>query len=111
MKHEKLTEKVAFDLIRYANCWEDAHVLFRGLNPDSGSTFLSICSAGDNSFSIFSTQPALVVTVDVNPIQLFLIELKRAAIRELSYEEDLRFLGFRASENRIAARFNSIKEL
>lgn len=101
MKHEKLTEKVAFDLIRYANCWEDAHVLLRGLNPDPGSKFLSIGSAGDNSFSLLTTNPELVVAVDVNPIQLFLIELKCAAIRELSYEEVLQFLGFRTSENRL----------
>lgn len=101
MKHEKLTEKVAFDLIRYANCWEDAHVLLRGLNPDPGSKFLSIGSAGDNSFSLLTTEPDLVVAVDVNPIQLFLIELKRAAIQELSYEEVLQFLGFRTSGNRL----------
>jgi S-adenosylmethionine-diacylglycerol 3-amino-3-carboxypropyl transferase len=101
MKHEKLTEKVAFDLIRYANCWEDAHVLLRGLNPDPGSKILSIGSAGDNSFSLLTTEPDLVVAVDVNPIQLFLIELKRAAIQELSYEEVLQFLGFRASGNRL----------
>ena len=40
MKNKQLTEKVAFDLIRYANCWEDADVLLRGLNPDPGSKIL-----------------------------------------------------------------------
>lgn len=109
MKHEKLTEKVAFDLIRYANCWEDADVLLRGLNPDPGSRILSIGSAGDNSFSLLTTQPELVVAVDVNPIQLFLIELKRAAIQELSYEEVLQFLGFRPCENRLQF-FDQIKQ-
>jgi S-adenosylmethionine-diacylglycerol 3-amino-3-carboxypropyl transferase len=108
MKHEKLTEKVAFDLIRYANCWEDADVLLRGLNPDPGSKILSIGSAGDNSFSLLTTQPELVVAVDVNPIQLYLIELKRAAIQVLSYEEVLQFLGFRASEERLRF-FDQIK--
>lgn len=108
MKHEKLTEKVAFDLIRYANCWEDADVLLRGLNPDQGSKILSIGSAGDNSFSLLTTQPELVVAVDVNPIQLFLIELKRAAIRQLSYEEVLQFLGFRSCGNRLLL-FDQIK--
>lgn len=110
MKHEKLTEKVAFDLIRYANCWEDADVLLRGLNPDPRSKILSIGSAGDNSFSLLTTQPELVVAVDVNPIQLFLIELKRAAIQELSYEEVLQFLGFRLCENRLQL-FDQIKQV
>ena len=110
MKHEKLTEKVAFDIIRYANCWEDAAVLLRGLNPDPGSKILSIGSAGDNSFSLLITQPELVVAVDVNPIQLFLIELKRAAIQELSYEEVLQFLGFRPCKDRLQF-FDQIKQI
>ena len=101
MKNKQLTEKVAFDLIRYANCWEDADVLLRGLNPDPGSKILSIGSAGDNSFSLLTTQPEMVVAVDVNPIQLFLIELKKAAIQHLEYDDVLAFLGFRSSFRRL----------
>lgn len=97
----KLTEKVAFDLIRYANCWEDADILLKGLDPEAGSRILSIGSAGDNSFSLLTTNPELVVAVDVNKIQLYLIELKKTAIAELEYEEVLKFLGFRPAEHRL----------
>lgn len=97
----KLTERVAFDLIRYANCWEDADVLLRGLNPDQGKRFLSIASAGDNSFSLLTTNPELVVAVDVNPIQLYVVELKREVIRHFEYEQVLEFLGFKPSETRL----------
>ncbi|MDH5382848.1 MAG: BtaA family protein, partial [Cyclobacteriaceae bacterium] len=87
---------------RYANCWEDADLLLEGLNPKPGSKILSIGSAGDNSFSLLTTQPELVVAVDVNKIQLYLIELKKAGFTHFSYEEFLLFFGFKKCENRHA---------
>ena len=107
---KKLTEKVAFDFIRYANCWEDADILLKGLNPVPDSKILSIASAGDNSFSLLTTNPQVVVAVDINKIQLYLVELKKVAIQQLQYEEVLQFFGFRETTNR-AAVFNSIKNL
>jgi len=104
----KLTDKVAFDLIRYANCWEDANVLLEALDPKPGSRILSIASAGDNSFSLLTTDPELVVAIDVNKIQLHLIELKKACLQQLEYEEILQFLGFRPAANRMET-FNRLK--
>ncbi|MCR9173824.1 MAG: BtaA family protein [bacterium] len=92
---------VQHDYIRYANCWEDADVLLEGLNITSGDRVLSIGSAGDNSFSLLSKGPEIVVAVDINAIQLHLIELKKAAFATLEYEEFLEFLGFAASTRRI----------
>ncbi|TJZ61347.1 DUF3419 family protein [Sphingobacterium olei] len=97
-----LSTQVDFNRIRYANCWEDPHILLKGLLPAVGSKILSIGSAGDNSFSLLTTSPSLVVAVDVNPIQLHLIELKKQAIRNLEYEQVLHFLGFRQGMNRVA---------
>ncbi len=108
--NDKLTEKVSFDFIRYANCWEDAELLLKGLNPEPGSKMLSIGSAGDNSFSMLYSNPMMVVAVDVNKTQLYLIELKKAAIQTLSYDDLLIFLGFKnvVTEKRIMF-FNQIK--
>ncbi len=100
--------KVNFDIIRYSNCWEDADVLLEGLNPQEGGRFLSIGSAGDNSFSLLTTMPEFVVAVDISEVQLFLIELKKVAIRKLSYPTFLEFLGFRRSSSR-AELFGSLK--
>jgi S-adenosylmethionine:diacylglycerol 3-amino-3-carboxypropyl transferase len=97
---KELTEKVSFDFIRYANCWEDADILLAGLAPPSGAKILSIGSAGDNSFSLLCCRPSLVVAVDVNRTQLHLIELKKACIHLLAYEEILAFLGFHPSTQR-----------
>ncbi|MDB3906338.1 BtaA family protein [Crocinitomicaceae bacterium] len=94
-------DNVQHDYIRYANCWEDADVLLEGLQIKSGDRVLSIGSAGDNSFSLLSEGPELVVAVDINPVQLSLIELKKAAFATLEYQEFLEFLGFKPSSRRL----------
>lgn len=93
-------KEVKHDYIRYANCWEDADVLLEGLQITEGDKLLSIGSAGDNSFSLLVNDPELVVAVDINPVQLNLIELKKAAIIGLEYDDFLRFLGFKNCANR-----------
>ncbi len=102
----KLSEIVPFDFIRYANCWEDAYVLLDGLTPEHGNKIISIGSAGDNSFSLLTTNPELVVAVDINPAQLFLIELKKICFQHLDYETMLQFLGFTSSEQRLEIYFS-----
>lgn len=103
-----LKQTVRFDFIRYANCWEDADILFRGLAPSEGKKILSIASAGDNSFLLLKSSPELLVAVDVNKTQLYLTELKKICIKNLDREEVLKFLGFKHSSDRIYI-FNSIK--
>ncbi|WP_221393041.1 DUF3419 family protein [Dyadobacter sp. NIV53] len=108
MNDQDLTERVNFEIIRYANCWEDATILLEGLSPANGSKILSVGSAGDNSFSLLTTDPEMVVAVDINRIQLYLIELKRICILNLEYEETLAFLGFTLSDSREKC-FHSLK--
>jgi len=98
--NEDLRQKVNFKIIRYANCWEDADILLEGLSPANGSKILSIGSAGDNSFSLLTTNPEIVVAVDINKTQLHLIELKKACIKKLEHIEALEFLGFESSSKR-----------
>jgi len=97
----KQLNNVQHNYIRYANCWEDADVLLEGLQINPSDRVLSIGSAGDNSFSLLSQGPELVVAVDINPVQLSLIELKKAAFATLEYDEFLEFLGFAPSERRL----------
>jgi len=108
MTKEDLTRRVNFDIIRYANCWEDADVLLAGLAPVPGSKILSIGSAGDNSFAFLTTDPEVVAAVDINPTQLFLIELKKVCIQNLEWEETLAFLGFSHSDGRVQC-FHKLK--
>jgi len=88
--------------LRYANCWEDADVLLEGLNIQQTDSIISVASAGDNTFSILSKSPQQVVAVDINTVQLFLTELKKACFLTLRHSEFLEFLGFNTSTNRLA---------
>ncbi|MEZ4959007.1 MAG: DUF3419 family protein [Saprospiraceae bacterium] len=85
----------------YANCWEDADLLLKALNPGKNDWILSIGSAGDNSFSLLSRSPEQVIVYDIWLPQLHLIELKKAAFNYLEYADFLHFLGFNGSENRL----------
>ena len=105
---KQLTDRVNFEFIRYANCWEDADILLEGLNPSKNSKILSIGSAGDNSFSLLITDPEMVVAVDINAIQLYLIELKKACIKHFTRDQTISFLGFSDSTKR-KEQFNVIK--
>lgn len=96
---ERIEDRARFDLIRYANVWEDADLLCAALVPASGRRMLSIASAGDNAFALLA-EGADVVAADLSPAQLALVDLKRAAIRRLGHAETLAFLGVRPGSDR-----------
>lgn len=92
-----IEQRARFDLIRYANVWEDAWTLREALRPEPGRRMLSIASAGDNCFVLLAGG-AEVVAADLSPAQIALVDLKRAAIRRLNAAECAAFLGFRRSD-------------
>jgi S-adenosylmethionine-diacylglycerol 3-amino-3-carboxypropyl transferase len=96
----RIDVRAAFDIIRYANSWEDADLLCAALQPAAGKRMLAIASAGDNAFALLAGG-AEVVAADLSAAQLALVELKRAAIRELDDEAVLRFLGVKPSDDRL----------
>ena len=96
----KQLNNVRHDYLRYANCWEDADLLIKGLDIKNEDRVLSVASAGDNSFSLLSKAPELVLAVDINSVQLALTAMKKAAFKVLDYEQFLNLLGFRNDLNR-----------
>jgi len=96
---DRIEDRARFDLVRYANVWEDAEVLRAALVPAPGKRMLSIASAGDNAFALLAAG-AEVVAADLSPAQLALVDLKRAAILRLGHAETLAFLGVRQGEDR-----------
>lgn len=94
-----IQDRVRFDFIRYANCWEDPALLFSALQP-SGKRILSIASGGDNCLALIGEGAAEVVAVDVNRAQLACTALKIAAIRVLDDEALYAFLGILPATNR-----------
>jgi S-adenosylmethionine-diacylglycerol 3-amino-3-carboxypropyl transferase len=96
---QSVAGRVAFDFIRYANCWEDADVLCAALTPSAGKRILSIASAGDNALALLA-EGAEVVAADLSRPQLACLELRCAAFRRLDYAQVLAFLGVRAADGR-----------
>lgn len=88
-----IEKRAQFDFIRYANCWEDADILLEALKIKEGGAYLSIASAGDNSLSLLSKNPSLVLAIDISPVQLACVEIRKTAFKNLSYDEMLVFLG------------------
>jgi len=94
-------ENIAFDFIRYSNCWEDPELLLEAFQLTENSRVLSIASGGDNCFSLLSQGVKQLVAVDISSVQLYLLELKKVAIQHSSRNKYLQFAGFSASDDRL----------
>lgn len=94
-------ENVDFEFVRYANCWEDPEILLEAFDIKPEDQIVSIASGGDNCFSLASAGPKRVLSIDVSKVQLYVVQLKKEAIRQLSREEFLEFAGFEGSDKRI----------
>lgn len=98
---KEIQERAKFNVIRYANCWEDVDLLLEGLNINENSKCISIASAGDNSLSLLVKNPEVVYAVDLSIPQIACCELKKNAIKYLDYQTFLEFLGFKKSNKRL----------
>lgn len=105
-----ISRRASFEIIRYANCWEDADILLKGLDIGPGMRCLSIASGGDNSLAMLAHDPELVVAADISGAQVACTELKCAAIAHLSHEEFLRFAGFRESPESRLDTYHGLRE-
>jgi S-adenosylmethionine:diacylglycerol 3-amino-3-carboxypropyl transferase len=81
--------------LMFTQSWEDPQCDLAALRPQPGDTILAIISGGDNVFGLLLSDPAEVIAVDLNPTQVYLLELKRAAFRGLTHGEMLVLLGVR----------------
>ena len=101
MKSE-VAKRADFSDIRYAQCWEDADVLIKALDIQSGHVCLSIASAGDNTLAMLARAPERVIAIDLSTAQLACLELRVAAYRELNHGELLELIGSHPSARRAA---------
>jgi S-adenosylmethionine-diacylglycerol 3-amino-3-carboxypropyl transferase len=97
---DRVTERVDFSGVRYAQCWEDADILLPAMNISKGDHCLSICSGGDNTLALLAKKPAKVVALDVSAAQLHCLELRVAAYRVLDHGQLLELMGSRESQRR-----------
>lgn len=77
----------------YNTCWEDPRLDRVALELDSDDDVLVITSAGCNALDYTIAKPNHVYAVDMNPRQNALLQLKKAAIRELSFDDFFSMFG------------------
>jgi S-adenosylmethionine-diacylglycerol 3-amino-3-carboxypropyl transferase len=85
----------------YTMNWEDPESDHKALKIQPSDTVMSITSGGCNTLGFLAYDPRAVYTVDINPSQSSLLELKIAAIRHLTHPEFIRFLGLVPSNDRL----------
>lgn len=89
----EVASKADFSAVRYAQCWEDAELVVEAMNVKEGDVCVSVASAGDNSLSLLTKNPAKVLAFDLSPAQLACLELRIAAFKQLTYGDILMLLG------------------
>lgn len=94
-------KKKIFDDIVYAQCWEDPSIDRIAFNIQSDDVIFSITSGGDNVLTFLIDNPSKVIALDLNPHQNYLLALKIAAFKQLSYEKLLELFGITVSSRRI----------
>ena len=77
----------------YNTCWEDPRLDRVALEFTSDDNVLVITSAGCNALDYALTEPNHVYAVDMNPRQNALLDLKKAAIQNLEFDDFFKLFG------------------
>jgi S-adenosylmethionine-diacylglycerol 3-amino-3-carboxypropyl transferase len=94
----QIHERTVFEKLLFAQSWEDPELDIEALRITPDDRVLVVTSGGCNALSLLTTEPKELITIDMNPVQSWLLELKLAGIRGLSHEEFLGLLGARFIE-------------
>ena len=89
-----------FDLL-FGMSWEDPASDRRALMIQPGETLITVTSGACNTLTLLLEDPGKIYAVDINPSQSYLLELKRAAVLHLDYDELRAFLGLVPSDQRL----------
>jgi S-adenosylmethionine-diacylglycerol 3-amino-3-carboxypropyl transferase len=108
--HDQKDQVDLFTLLFGSN-WEDPDADRRALSIRPGETLLTVTSGGCNTLTLLLEDPGKIYTVDINPTQTWLLELKIAAIRTLSPDALRAFLGLTQSTTRAQTRVQTYTTL
>ncbi len=94
------TNRPFFKKIAYSTCWEDFNTINSALKINKNDRLISISSAGDNVLNALLKNPQKILSIDFNPKQNYLLELKIKAIQNLNHRQFLQLLGIKESLER-----------
>jgi len=90
---KKGKDQVALSKLVFTHNWEDPGSDQAALKIGSGDHVFAITSGACNILGFLLYDPEIIYSVDINPAQSRILELKIAAIRALNYEEFIAFSG------------------
>src|SRR5512139_90544 len=96
----KPRDSKVFRSVLYAQCWEDPQIDRAAFRLTPADSVFTITSGGCNALSFLLDDPQNVISLDLNPCQNHLLELKMAAVRSLSHSDLLGFLGVHEDHDR-----------
>jgi S-adenosylmethionine-diacylglycerol 3-amino-3-carboxypropyl transferase len=105
---EKGSDQVPLFKLVFTHNWEDPESDQAALKIKSGDAVFAITSGGCNVLGFLLFDPAIIYSVDINPAQSCLLELKIAAIKALGFEDFIAFTGLKEKANRPDV-YNKIK--
>lgn len=92
--------KKVYEDILYANCWEDPEIDRKAFGIKPEDVVFSITSGGCNVLTFLLDNPQKIISLDLNPHQNYMLELKMSAFKNLNYYELLGFMGVKHSVKR-----------
>ncbi|MDJ0714710.1 MAG: BtaA family protein [Prochloraceae cyanobacterium] len=90
---EKIFSLIHQSNLAYTTSWEDPRLDRLALNLKENDTILTITSGGCNPLDYALDRPKHIYSVDINPHQNALLELKLAAIRQLNFDSFFELFG------------------
>ena len=81
--------------IYYSQVWEDPASIRYALDITNSDVVLSITGAGDNVLNLLLDNPKQIIAIDTNKAQNYLLKLKIAAIKTLTYDEFINLFGIK----------------
>jgi S-adenosylmethionine-diacylglycerol 3-amino-3-carboxypropyl transferase len=106
-----MEDKSTMDFYKHLNYSlgnEDWHVEEKALCIKSDDKVVCVTASGDRPLHILMTDCTSILSIDMNPAQNHLLNLKLAAISQLDYDKYIAFLGCLPTTHRNAI-FNEIK--
>lgn len=97
-----------YSRLNYSLGNEDWQVEQQALTPSQGDHVVCVTASGDRPLHLLMTDCAKIMSLDMNPIQNYLLDLKLTAITRLDYEKYLAFLGCTPTSYRLNI-FNHLK--
>lgn len=91
-----------YERLSYSFGNEDWRTEQKALQLTAKDSVLCITASGDRALNLLSSPCASMTAIDANPIQNALLDLKKAALGSLGYDEYVAFLGLRPMQDRMS---------